>query len=45
MFRYTRNQKLMQKNEIKIVSGGQTGVDRGGLQAAMDLELQGMFEV
>ena len=29
----------MQKNEIKIVSGGQTGVDRGGLQAAMDLEL------
>jgi len=29
----------MQKDEIKIVSGGQTGVDRGGLQAAMDLEL------
>ena len=29
----------MQKNEIKIVSGGQTGVDRGALQAAMDLEL------
>ena len=29
----------MQKNEIKVVSGGQTGVDRGGLQAAMDLEL------
>ena len=29
----------MKKNEIKIVSGGQTGVDRGGLQAAMDLGL------
>ena len=29
----------MNSNEIKIVSGGQTGVDRGGLQAAMDLEL------
>ena len=29
----------MQKNEIKIVSGGQTGVDRGGLQAAMDMGL------
>ena len=29
----------MQKNEIKIVSGGQTGVDRGGLQAAIDLGL------
>ena len=27
----------MLKNELKIVSGGQTGVDRGGLQAAMDL--------
>ena len=29
----------MKSNELKIVSGGQTGVDRGGLQAAMDLEL------
>ena len=29
----------MKKNEIKIVSGGQTGVDRGGLQAAIDLDL------
>jgi hypothetical protein len=29
----------MLKNEIKIVSGGQTGVDRGGLQAAIDLGL------
>ena len=29
----------MKKNELKIVSGGQTGVDRGALQAAMDLEL------
>ena len=29
----------MQRNEIKIVSGGQTGVDRGALQAAMDLVL------
>ena len=29
----------MQRNEIKIVSGGQTGVDRGGLQAAIDLGL------
>ena len=29
----------MKKNEIKIVSGGQTGVDRGGLQAAMDMGL------
>lgn len=27
----------MKKNELKIVSGGQTGVDRGALQAAMDL--------
>ena len=27
----------MTKNELKIVSGGQTGVDRGALQAAMDL--------
>ena len=27
----------MNKNELKIVSGGQTGVDRGALQAAMDL--------
>ncbi|MBO7684653.1 MAG: hypothetical protein J6T51_08020 [Kiritimatiellae bacterium] len=26
-------------NELKIVSGGQTGVDRGALQAAMDLGL------
>ena len=30
----------MMKNELKIVSGGQTGVDRGGLQAAMDLGLE-----
>ena len=29
----------MTKNELKIVSGGQTGVDRGALQAAMDLDL------
>ena len=29
----------MTKNELKIVSGGQTGVDRGALQAAMDLGL------
>ena len=29
----------MKANEIKIVSGGQTGVDRGGLQAAMDMGL------
>ena len=29
----------MNKNELKIVSGGQTGVDRGALQAAMDLGL------
>ncbi len=29
----------MKKNEIKIVSGGQTGVDRGGLQATIDLGL------
>ena len=29
----------MKKNELKIVSGGQTGVDRGALQAAMDLGL------
>ena len=29
----------MRKNELKIVSGGQTGVDRGALQAAMDLGL------
>ena len=27
------------KNELKIVSGGQTGVDRGALQAAMGLGL------
>ena len=27
----------MTKNELKIVSGGQTGVDRGALQAAMDI--------
>ncbi len=31
--------KMMQKNEFKIVSGGQTGADRGGLQAAMDIGL------
>ena len=29
----------MTKNELKIVSGGQTGADRGGLLAAMDLGL------
>ena len=29
----------MTKNELKIVSGGQTGVDRGGLLAAMALGL------
>ena len=29
----------MNKDELKIVSGGQTGVDRGGLQAAIDLDL------
>ena len=29
----------MKKDELKIVSGGQTGVDRGGLLAAMDLGL------
>ena len=29
----------MRKNELKIVTGGQTGVDRGALQAAMDLGL------
>ena len=29
----------MTKNELKIVSGGQTGVDRGALQAAMVLGL------
>lgn len=29
----------MKKNELKIVSGGQTGADRGGLLAAMDLGL------
>jgi hypothetical protein len=29
----------MKKEELKIVSGGQTGVDRGGLLAAMDLGL------
>lgn len=27
-------------DELKIVSGGQTGVDRGALQAAMDLGLE-----
>ena len=27
----------MRKNELKIVSGGQTGGDRGALQAAIDL--------
>ena len=31
--------KEMKKDELKIVSGGQTGVDRGALQAAMDLGL------
>ena len=30
----------MKSNELKIVSGGQTGVDRGALQAAMDLGLE-----
>ena len=30
----------MVKNELKIVSGGQTGVDRGALQVAMDLGLE-----
>ncbi len=30
----------MNKNEIKIVSGGQTGVDQGGLSAAMELGLE-----
>lgn len=29
----------MTKDQIKIVSGGQTGVDRGGLEAAVDLGL------
>ena len=29
----------MKRDELKIVSGGQTGVDRGGLQAATDLGL------
>ena len=29
----------MKKNELKIASGGQTGVDRGALQAAMDIGL------
>ncbi len=29
----------MLKTELKIVSGGQTGVDRGALQAALDLGL------
>lgn len=29
----------MTKDELKIVSGGQTGVDRGAQQAAMDLGL------
>lgn len=29
----------MTRNELKIVSGGQTGVDRGALQAAMALGL------
>lgn len=27
------------RNELKIVSGGQTGVDRGALEAAIDLGL------
>jgi hypothetical protein len=31
--------KMIRKNELKIVSGGQTGADRGGLLAAMDLGL------
>ena len=30
----------MKSNELKIVSGGQTGVDRGALLAAMDLGLE-----
>jgi hypothetical protein len=30
---------MIQKNELKIVSGGQTGAARGGLLAAMDLGL------
>lgn len=29
----------MSKKDLKIVSGGQTGVDRGALQAAMSLGL------
>lgn len=29
----------MKRNELKIVSGGQTGVDRGALEAAIDLGL------
>jgi hypothetical protein len=29
----------MKKSELKIVAGGQTGADRGGLLAAMDLGL------
>ena len=29
----------MTKNELKIVSGGQTGVDQAALLAAMDLGL------
>ena len=29
----------IRREELKIVSGGQTGVDRGALQAAMDLSL------
>jgi hypothetical protein len=31
---------MMKSNELKIVSGGQTGVDRSALQAAMDLGLE-----
>ena len=30
----------MKNNKLKIVSGGQTGVDRGALLAAMDLGLE-----
>ena len=29
----------MHKSELKIVSGGQTGADRGGLEAAIHLGL------
>ena len=30
----------MTRNELKIVSGAQTGVDQGGLLAAIDLGLE-----